>query len=1545
MRRDFLIVAAACLLAMPCWSQSSSVATPGDRASRVTVEGSQGVVVGHLTPANSIDRTLTDAVDPSAILYGRRAKNVPVYVSSDSLKPATKAPLPDPNLSFWGVVGYSDHNEAGTMNAHRGFYSIDGVGNFKKLDAYPISNSPSKPAAFLEDSTVLMTASNAYDLYSTKSWEKISTVSYPSRDYSLYSVTWDPFTQSLLACTSNISSTQTEYPYQLCYIDPTSMRRSVIADLEIPLYAITIDEGGRIYLLDQSFNFSKCSRSGEITLIKSTIVPFVLDKAFGGGSMAWDKNSKRILVGIRGVTDEPMASAEPFPGCIYWVDPATGDAEMIVQFTYNDELTGIAFTDGLFKAAAPAAVSDLECTFSNGSMEGSVSFTAPKLAIDGSELSGELTWRIFTDGIEIATGTCAPGSEISKEVTSSKGGQQVIAVQFSNAAGDGKVVGKTEFIGTDVPNTPGWFNATYSSGGLMKLTWGAVTTSVNGGYINPEEITYKVVRYNNSDPESEPEDWCETTGTSYFQPMTEPTSLIDYQFGITATYDGKTSPEGKSNVVRAGSFVAPYSYDFPDADEFKKLFTLINYNTESYSGDWEYNYDGWGVNKNGFARCRRGYGASGDVDKWLITPGFKFEKDKVYRFDIDVKSYGNSYNEQIEVLVGTDPLSPELWDTYVIDPTDFAGTTWRTLTGYISVPSSDKYYIGIHGCTPGSRSHYYIFADNIKIGQAVNATAPGAVTALDVAAGPLGTHYVDLSFKSPTKNFMETEDLKSLTSINVYRNDELLKSYEAPVLGSDFTFKDEDLKPGQYTYRVVTVNEEGEGPAMTQTVYVGAKLPARPNNVAFTESETTPGEVTITWDPVTTDVDGGTLPEEFVSYNVVDLVYGQQIYLKTVQGTSYTYQAVDADAAQEFKCYAIFAETESGIGYGLGSMTKPVGKPSSLPYRESFADAGVKNPIALETSAWGTVVDGDIENGPVAVDGDNGYAVMIATFADETSELVTGKIDLTEAKNPYLTFWTYNIVVNAGVPDQNEYRIVAECEGESEALKSFAIAQECRHEGWNRILVDLSKYSGKVVQLHFRAKAVNFQFTLLDDVRIFDAPDHDLAVKHFITPEEVNTEANVPVRVVIENYGATTENNYTIDVLRDGQTVVSVPGKAVSAAQTVFVDLADMMTVMDAPGEHTYSAVINLDDDAEIADNTSAENVVVLRHPKYELVGDLAAEQLDTNIELTWNAPKIDREPAPVTYDFEDLDVESQYLDEWNMLDEDGLPIWGFSDLVLPGLAAGAPQAWFLLDNSHPDMAITDSFYAHSGEKCLAQLLPEDGACDDYLISPRMYPVAQEVDFYARNYYPNDNCEFEFLFSVKEANPVFGFNTYQFYPLARVNVYSHEWTHYTFEVPAGTTHVAIRANTNSGMMLMVDDVTFRPLGNSHLQLVGYNVYHNGEKLTETPIKSRRFLHEGQEIGSTHEYAVTAVYEQGESKPATVNMTLSGVENEFAAKATILTEGLDIIVLNAEGKNISIADINGVAIYGGEGAERTAVTMPAHGVYLVKIGNKTYKTIL
>lgn len=138
MKRTLLCLSAALLLGVwPLNAQPDvSASTPASNP-RYTIE--------HLSDAATplIEKRVGGSdYDATLRLLSRNIKGAVSYAVPGEVNRVMKAPMPEPDLALWGVVGYSDHNESGTMNAHRGFYSIDGSGNFTKLDSWEIGRAP-----------------------------------------------------------------------------------------------------------------------------------------------------------------------------------------------------------------------------------------------------------------------------------------------------------------------------------------------------------------------------------------------------------------------------------------------------------------------------------------------------------------------------------------------------------------------------------------------------------------------------------------------------------------------------------------------------------------------------------------------------------------------------------------------------------------------------------------------------------------------------------------------------------------------------------------------------------------------------------------------------------------------------------------------------------------------------------------------------------------------------------------------------------------------------------------------------------------------------------------------------------------------------------------------------------------------------------------------------------------------------------------------------------------------------------------------------------
>ncbi len=169
-----------------------------------------------------------------------------------------------------------------------------------------------------------------------------------------------------------------------------------------------------------------------------------------------------------------------------------------------------------------------------------------------------------------------------------------------------------------------------------------------------------------------------------------------------------------------------------------------------------------------------------------------------------------------------------------------------------------------------------------------------------------------------------------------------------------------------------------------------------------------------------------------------------------------------------------------------------------------------------------------------------------------------------------------------------------------------------------------------------------------------------------------------------------------------------------------------------------------------------------------------------------------------------------------------------------------------------------------------------------------------------------------------------------------------EWTEYTFDVPEGAKHFAIRNHDTDAFMLMLDDFTFAAAGSSaKLSIVGYDVYRDGEKITAEPTGETKFVDADAAAGE-HTYVVVTVYETGMSKGSNaVNVTATGIDDALAAGITVTGENGHIVVAGAEGKLLSIAAIDGRLVYNATASAKVSVSV-ATGVYVVKAGDTIVK---
>ena len=275
---------------------------------------------------------------------------------------------------------------------------------------------------------------------------------------------------------------------------------------------------------------------------------------------------------------------------------------------------------------------------------------------------------------------------------------------------------------------------------------------------------------------------------------------------------------------------------------------------------------------------------------------------------------------------------------------------------------------------------------------------------------------------------------------------------------------------------------------------------------------------------------------------------------------------------------------------------------------------------------------------------------------------------------------------------------------------------------------------------------------------------------------------------------------------------------------------------------------------------------------------------------VTWAAPADDE--AAVTDDMENYDSwNTDNFGEWKSLyqgEKGGAGVlYSTKEYEHQGekfaYIAFDPESWA------PEVtAQAPSLVPHSGDKYLAAFYSytDDGNNttfydgNDWLISPALSGKEQTVTFWVNNLNVGgtDYAEtYDVLYSTE------GTDLASFVKLGETRTVSGgKWQQATATLPEGATHFALHHNTPGAQafVFMVDDVTYMS-GSGRLK--GYNIYRDG-KLVGTVSADKLAFTDGSAAAGTHTYAVTAVYADGESLPATAGETTVGIAS-LAADGT------------------------------------------------------------
>lgn len=1351
-----------------------------------------------------------------------------------------------------------------------------------------------------------------YYEYSVDGWSLIKEVDLGNdANFIATATTYDPTTKRVYGqFYSNEKDSKTNMLKKVfAYVDYENMTKTVVANMDSLYYAMACDAEGQIYGIQKNGNLYKINKeTGEETLVGSTGKQPMYTQ-----SAAFDYSTGKLY----------WAESEETSSGFYEVDTTSGQATQLASFGDMEEIICLYFPPKQDQQA-PMTATGLKADFAEGNLTGTVSFTAPTLAIDSTNLEGSLKYAILANDDTLKTGTTTPGASVSESV-STKEGMNKFVVVVSNDKGESQHVYLDQYVGYDYPvAVSGVKTSVDDNTNTATITWNKVSAQGNhAGYVDTENVTYNVIRKSATDSVTLATGLKDTVYVDNSLPKN--VNLAQYSYYIVANNHGKlSSADNYANAIVGSGLVPPYYETFQDQNGFN-TYTVIDGNNDG---------DGWYFNGSSVL-APKDYSGS---DDWLITPPLYLTPDREYTFRLQItpisqsgggggyakgNAYGYGYNSPKDTISaamgeGLDPANYKNVVEPTVLTTGYYGSNIKTFEEKVVVDKEGKYHFGIH--LKADQFVNQVQVNSVMVLAEKPFESPDSVKNLTLTPAPKGDLKATVSFDAPTKN-VKGNDLKSLTKILIINNNDTVDSIVNPEIGKHYDVTINASISGTQYVQVVPVNEAGEGITRKVSSYVGFDKPNAPKNVKLADSG---DHLTLTWDaPDEKGVNGGYVDVASLKYNVYSVKDGKaELYKKDVSGNSLDI-TTDMTGDQHFVYYQVTAKsdliTESTETISNGVL---VGDAHKLPFVENFPGGKPKY------TTWWQPQTGGYEwsqRSGWSSDGDDGCIDWTPSFwsSNDSTVISTGKITLAGVNNPKLIF-DYHLIEGSDY----EIKVTASRPGKEDALVAIVKGADFKGKDFATLPASLNQFKNdSYIILNFIGKRAKSTGTIaFDNVRVENVLNYNLKAE-LTAPKKASIGETAPFSVKVTNIGDRTAKDYTVELYVGDSLIGSQKGGDLAFTKDSTYSFT-YAPAFDAPDSVKAYAKVVYDADLDQTDNTTDEESVTISKPVYEKVSDLTAAQEGKSVNLAWTSPS--KSTERVTDDFESYSpFIIDNIGGYSTVDGDSAATyniatggyWNQKTYKFPHV--GERYAW-IVSNPAQLGVDEDGWSAHSGDQYLMSsgALPygtkeglSTSTTKDWLISPEFSGKAQTITFWtrhsAKSYYNNDQFSYRVLYSTTDKD------TASFIPLDTLEA-QLDWTEISVNVPEGTKYVAIEnVFFCSDCFLMLDDFSYDA---NALKVDGYDIYRDGKKLAHVDGDVNKYTDTTAADGKSHTYYVVVCYTAGQSalsNPADITTT-TGI-NE----------------LQIEGKKIAgYITVSGVFTH----------EEPQHGVYIIKYSDGTTQKV-
>lgn len=1255
-----------------------------------------------------------------------------------------------------------------------------------------------------------------YCEYLVDGWELLSNEIHDTKFLGLVATDcdYDPATGLTYGCFWN----PTLRTYEFASVDYETQTHTTIAPME-EFSGIAIDGSGRIYGV-------KTSDGGLYTIDKKT--------------------GEQKLVGLTGVKPHALQSMafDRKTGILYWavrapesvsylatVNVNTGGVRRLAYLPDNVQLSCL-YVPYVADEGAPAPAKDV--TLSGAGTALTVGFTMPSETADGAALAADgLTYSVAVNGEQKESAAAAPGAKISLDIVADDGYNAVV-VTVSNAAGQSAPVDRRRWFGADVPSEIPALRASVADDAdhTVSLSWDAPLNGIHGGLLDQSALSYDVVRM--------PEELTvasDLRATSFTDVLG--VGRVGKVFYVVTPRCGDNRGESITSeiLLAGGAYGLPYFEGFDNKAAFES-YHVVDVNADKQTWFWN--------SKLAQAEYLRNYAAPRKADDWLLTPEMYYKAGRAYCLSYDSRSDDSRNPETMGIAVGqgTDVAAY----AEVLAPETVPNEEMQNRRLYFTVPADGFYRVGFHVTSAATASA--LLVDNISITDGPAVAAPGMVTDVVMTADAAGHPVAELSFKTPAST-VGGVTLTSISKIEIRRNDELIATLTDVAPGSKQTYTDRAAVNGTNRYSIAAFNgADGGAPAIVEG-FVGQDIPYEPENVRIVDNG---DHYTLTWDaPGSVGTHKLPVLVDEMTYTV-SYGYHYTPIASDVKGTSYTITGDMVTGPQDMIGFHVAGATPAGSGRVGDSNPLFVGKPYSLPFRESFARG-----MAPDSYWW--VGGGNVFKltDLKSFDNDGGCVYMRTNNTQLDNWFNTGKLRLSEAAKPVVSFAYY-------ATPGSSFRIevcVTPVGGDDIVVGTIDFSKLTGEPGWRTALFDLS--AGKSQDYSFvkfhTTHAVGGTEVFLDRITVRDSQGCNLHAGSLTALSTIYPGQTIPVSAEVENFGSVAVGG-KVAFYADGNEFARIDCPTIDpdGSATVVAEYTRPDGMTD-PVEIT--AEIICDNDQLASDNTFDGLTVTPMESRLPVVSDLYAEAdaSGDGVALSWNDPN--SKDGLVVESFETYLHKDTSFGEWTTYDGDrGLTY--ANQIVDIGHGNEEASFWvFNIDGASVTMTDREAYTPHSGDNMLLAMSSEDitikvgDSNDDWLISPELTTgEAHSLSLWANSIRGNTYGHEKFEIYVTKGFP----NDLKAFELIATYEVPQGWTNYTAELPEGTRFFAIRYCSCNLYLFALDDIEF---DRGDFSPKGFNVYSDGVRIASLDASARNYSVAGADAFN-HTYNITVIYDNGES---------------------------------------------------------------------------------